>query len=59
MRVLQPRATEEKITIKHNLDKKILIPHDPERIRQVLTNLLKNGVDAVKPDTGIIEVFVE
>ncbi len=56
---LQTRATENKITIKQHLDKEIIIPHDPERIRQVLTNLLKNGLDAVKPNTGIIEVFVE
>ena len=57
--VLQPRATENKITIKQNLDKAIVIPHDPERIRQVLTNLLKNGLDVVKPDSGVIEVLVE
>lgn len=56
---LQPRATENKITIKQHLDKEILIAHDPERIRQVITNLLKNGVDVVKPNTGVIEVFVE
>ena len=57
--VLQPRATENKITIKQNLDKEILIPHDPERITQVLTNLLKNGLDVVKPNTGVIEISVE
>ncbi len=56
---IQPRATENKITIKQHLDKEIRVPHDPERIRQVLTNLLKNGIDAVNPDTGLIEVFVE
>lgn len=56
---LQPRATENKITIKQHLDKEVLILHDPERIRQVITNLLKNGVDVVKPNTGVIEVFVE
>jgi signal transduction histidine kinase len=56
---LQPRATDNKITIKQHLDKKILVPHDPERIRQVITNLLKNGLDVVKPNTGVIEVFVE
>lgn len=56
---LQPRATENKITIRQHLDKEILVPHDPERIRQVLTNLLKNGVDVVKPDSGLIDVFVE
>jgi len=31
----------------------------PERIRQVLTNLLKNGLDVVKSNTGVIEIFVE
>ncbi len=56
---LQPRATENKITIKQHLDKEIQVPHDPERIRQVITNLLKNGLDVVKPNTGVIEVFVE
>ena len=56
---LQPRATENKITIKQHVDKEILVPHDTERIRQVITNLLKNGLDVVKPNTGVIEVFVE
>ncbi len=56
---LRPRATENKITIKQNLDKEILVPHDPERIRQVITNLLKNGLDVVKSNTGVIEIFVE
>ena len=56
---LQPRATDNKITIKNHLDKEILVPHDPERIRQVITNLLKNGLDVVKSNTGVIEVFVE
>ncbi len=56
---LQPRAIENKVTIKQNLEKEIIIPYDPERIMQVLTNLLKNGLDVVKPNTGLIEVFVE
>jgi signal transduction histidine kinase len=41
------------------LDKKIIVPHDPERIRQVLTNLLKNSLDVVEPNSGLIEIFVE
>lgn len=59
VQALQPRATENKITIKQHLDKEILVPHDRERITQVLTNLLKNALDVVNPDTGVIEVFVE
>ncbi len=56
---LQPRAIENKVTIKQHLDKKIILPHDPERIRQVLTNLLKNSVDVVEPNSGLIDIFVE
>lgn len=59
VQALQPRATENKITIKQHLDKEILVPHDRERITQVLTNLLKNALDVVNPDTGVIEIFVE
>ena len=59
VQAIQPRATENKITIKQHLDKDILVPHDRERITQVLTNLLKNALDVVNPDTGVIEVYVE
>jgi signal transduction histidine kinase len=56
---LQPRVIENKVTINQHLNKKIIVPHDPERIRQVLTNLLKNSLDVVKPNSGLIEIFVE
>ena len=56
---LQPRVIENKVTIKQHLDKKIIVPHDTERIRQVLTNLLKNSLDVVEPNSGLIEIFVE
>ena len=56
---LQPRALENKVTIKQHLHNKIIIPHDPERIRQVLTNLVKNSLDVVEPNSGLIEIFVE
>lgn len=56
---LQPRAIENKVTIKQHLDKKIIVLHDTERIRQVLTNLLKNSLDVVEPNSGLIEIFVE
>jgi len=59
IQALHTRATENKITIKQYLDKDILVQHDRERITQVLTNLLKNALDVVNPDTGVIEVFVE
>lgn len=56
---LQPRALENKVTIKQHLSKEIIIPHDPERIRQVLTNLVKNSLDVVEQNSGLIEIFVE
>jgi len=59
VKALQPRAIENKVTIKQSLEKEIIVPYDPERIMQVLTNLLKNGLDAVKPETGLIEISVE
>ena len=59
IQAFQPRASENKITLKQHLNKEILVPHDRERITQVLTNLLKNALDVVNPDTGVIEVFVE
>jgi len=45
-----------KLTYSHNED--IIIPHDSKRIGQVITNLVKNGINIVKPNTGLIEVFI-
>jgi len=36
-----------------------VIYHDPERIKQVLTNLIKNAIIAVEPKNGRIEVSME
>lgn len=35
------------------------ISHDPERIKQVITNLIKNSLTAVAPGSGKIEVTME
>lgn len=37
----------------------IEVPHDQERIKQVLSNLIKNSINAVKPNIGEIEVVVK
>ena len=37
----------------------IIVAHDPERIGQVVSNLIKNSITAVKPKTGAIQVNVE
>jgi len=36
-----------------------MINHDPERISQVLTNLMKNSIIAIKPNSGTIEITVD
>jgi len=37
----------------------IMVAHDAERIGQVVSNLVKNSITAVKPKTGSIQVNVE
>ena len=37
----------------------IIINHDPERISQVITNLIKNSIVAIKPNPGKIEIIME
>ena len=56
---LQPNADEKQIKIISRLDKDLILPHDSERIIQVLTNLIKNSLKAVNPKSGIIEINVE
>jgi len=52
---LKPQATERKIRI-ISKSPNVIISHDSERITQVLTNLIKNSLTAVKSKTGIITV---
>jgi signal transduction histidine kinase len=55
---LAPQA--EKNEIKMTVDaESLMIVHDSERIKQVLTNLIKNAMIAVEPKTGKIEVTME
>ncbi len=56
---LQTDADEKQIKILSHYNMDLFFPHDSERIIQVLTNLIKNSLKAVKPKTGIIEIFVE
>lgn len=55
IQTLQPQLEEDKITIINEVEK-ITIPHDVDRINQVLTNLIKNSLKAVKPQTGVIRI---
>jgi signal transduction histidine kinase len=56
---MEPQATAEQISFKHNVKQDMLATYDEKRIMQVLTNLIKNSLKATSPKTGKIEVIVE
>jgi signal transduction histidine kinase len=56
IQIFEPQIDEYKIKIENKVDKKTLVPHDADRIVQVLTNLIKNSLKAVKPQTGVITI---
>jgi len=55
---LKPEVTQKNIELSSNaID--LTINYDPERISQVITNLIKNSLNAVQPNSGKIEVILE
>ena len=55
---LAPQAEKNEIQLTSNA-KNLVVYHDSERIKQVLTNLIKNAMIAVEPKKGKIEVMME
>ncbi len=55
---LKPEAEQDNIEIISNAVD-FTINHDQERIIQVITNLIKNSLDAIKPNQGKIEILME
>lgn len=55
---LHPQIEEDKITIINEVSNN-MVPHDPDRIMQVLTNLVRNSLKAVQPETGRIRIYSE
>ncbi len=55
---LLPEAERNNVELTSNI-KDMEISHDPERIKQVITNLIKNSLTAVSPGSGKIEVTME
>ncbi|TXC78921.1 sensor histidine kinase [Luteibaculum oceani] len=55
---LEMRAKEHNVTLKFNkkYDKPILVHADPNRISQVLSNLLVNSINYAKPEGGETEI---
>ncbi|MDC8437629.1 MAG: HAMP domain-containing histidine kinase [Candidatus Nitrosotenuis sp.] len=56
IQTLQPQIEEEKISVKNDVVPST-IPHDTDRIAQVLTNLIKNSIRAVTPQSGVIRIY--
>ncbi len=54
---MQPAADEKEVKITVNCPD-VIVLHDSERIIQVVTNLLKNGLKAVKEKAGAIQINV-
>ncbi len=55
---LAPQAEKNEIHLTSKADN-LSIYHDSERIKQVLTNLIKNAMIAVEPQRGKIEITME
>lgn len=53
-----PQAQKNKITVISNVQD-ISTEYDEERIKQVLSNLVKNSMTAVEPEKGVIEIIVK
>jgi signal transduction histidine kinase len=54
-----PTAVADEISLSYGSKKDISAFYDEERIKQVLTNLIKNSLKATTPKTGKVEVIVE
>ncbi len=53
-----PQAQKNKIEIISNIQN-LSIEYDPSRIKQVMTNLIKNSLTAVEPEKGKIEISMK
>lgn len=56
---MQPQAATDNISLTFSVDKDIYAFYDDVRIKQVLTNLVKNSLKATLPGIGKVEVNVE
>lgn len=58
LKLFLPQAQKNKIELISNTQD-LSIEHDPERIKQVITNLIKNSLTAVEPEKGKIEISMK
>ncbi|KEQ55917.1 Sensor protein GacS [Marine Group I thaumarchaeote SCGC AAA799-D07] len=55
---LKPQAEQNNVQLS-SISSDLFIIHDPDRIGQVISNLVKNSLNAVEKDSGKIEVILE
>ena len=56
---MEPQSISDQISIVNNLTQDVYVNYDDDRIKQVLTNLIKNSLKACSPKVGKIELSVE
>jgi signal transduction histidine kinase len=56
---MQPLAISNEVSLTYNVPKDAYAFYDDDRIKQVLTNLIKNSLKAVSPKTGKVEISVD
>ncbi len=56
---MQPQATVDEISLNYTPKKDVYAYYDDDRIKQVLTNLIKNSLKATSPKTGTVEIQLE
>ncbi len=56
---MQPQATGDSISLTYAPKKDVYAFYDDDRIKQVLTNLIKNSLKATSPKTGKVEIQLE
>jgi signal transduction histidine kinase len=56
---MEPQAITDQVSLTYTVKHDIFTLYDDERIRQVLTNLIKNSLKATTPKTGKIEITAE
>lgn len=56
---MAPQASSDKISLTHDISHDVYVVYDEDRIQQVLTNLIKNSIKAVSPNSGKIEISID
>ncbi len=59
MTTMEPQVSSDRISLTHNIQHDVYALYDEDRIQQVLTNLIKNSIKAVSPNSGKIEISLE